>query len=610
MLTLALPVDDDRLGGAAFRALDARWARARALGVAQDGPAHPEGVAERELYDRRSKLAEAFQSAMPLGLVSEAVATAGGAGYTALLADPDGVIVSAQASAHFTETAARVRLVEGASWNEAQRGTNAIGTAIFEGCSVAVVGRAHYERKNQGLVCYATPIRDPLGEIVAVFDVTSRVELANPLVGALVQTVAGALEQVLREAAYARAFAGGLGAVRALVARSQDSAFLVERGGRIVASSATSRGGKAPGFDWSDLAKASRHGHIDINGRAYQLEPIIGAKDELLAVVAMARPPAPAPTRDDAFAKVTGTDPAIVRAKSMAERFAKTTLPILLLADTGTGKDVFAHAIHQASNRRHAPFVAINCGAIAPTLLESELFGFAPGAFTGANPKGNAGRIGAASGGTLFLDEIGEMSPAAQAALLRVLEDGRYSRIGEAAMRQADVRIICATCRDLSAMVEAGEFRKDLYYRIRGAVLTLPPLSTRNDLPSLAEGLCAALVQTKGLAPAPITGEALALLQAHDWPGNVRELKMVLEVALVLAEGAPITGDHLPALTDVSAPTATTKLSNADSPLLEAERSALSSALAKAEGNMSRAARVLGVARTTLYRMLRRHDLM
>ncbi len=608
MLTLALPVDDDRLGSTAFRELDARWARARALGVAQDGPAHPEGVAERDLYDRRSRLAEAFQSAMPLGLVPEAIAAASGAGYIALLADPEGVIVSAQASAHFTETAACVRLVEGASWNEAQRGTNAIGTAIFEGCSVAVVGRAHYERKNQGLVCYASPIRDPLGDIVAVFDVTSRVELANPLVGALVQTVAGALEQVLREAAYARAFAGGLGAVRALVARSQDPAFLIERGGRVVATSPTSRGATTPGFEWVHLAKAARQGHIDVNGRAYQLEPIVGSKDELLAVVAMARPRTPPPTRDDAFAKVTGTDPAILRAKSMAERFAKTTLPILLLADTGTGKDVFAHAIHQASARRHAPFVAVNCGAIAPTLLESELFGFAPGAFTGANPKGNAGRIGAAAGGTLFLDEIGEMSPAAQAALLRVLEDGRYSRIGEASMRQADVRIICATCRDLTAMVEAGQFRKDLFYRIRGAVLTLPPLATRNDLSVLAQGLIATLVQTKGLAPAPLTTEALAALQAHDWPGNVRELKMVLEVALVLAEGAPITQAHLPALTDVLTTNAPTK---PNAPLLhEAERSALSSALAKAEGNLSRAARVLGVARTTLYRMLRRHDLM
>jgi len=639
MLTLALPADQDH--GDAFREIDARWTRARALGAVPNGPAHPEGVGGDDLRERRSKLAEAFQSSMPLGLVPDALAAAGDAGYTALLADPDGIIVSAQASEHFTNVAARVRLVEGASWHEAQRGTNAIGTALFEGRGVAVVGGAHYERLNHGLVCYATPIRDPLGEIVAVFDVTSRVELANPLVGALVQTVAGALEQVLREAAYARAHPGGLGAVRALVERAHGPAFLVQRGGKVLASSRESAGSGQPwdkvaaDWDWQRLALASKKGErFDVAGRTYLLEPIVGARDELLAVVALGalpsvapRPsevrrtsaagkPEPAttatsPQKSDAFAKVTGSDPAILRAKAMAERFANTTLPILLLAETGTGKDLFAHAVHSASPRKHGPFVAVNCGAIAPTLLESELFGFAPGAFTGANPKGHSGRIGSASGGTLFLDEIGEMSAAAQAALLRVLEDGRYSRLGDAAQRQADVRIVCATCRDLTAMVAAGQFRKDLYYRIRGAVLTLPPLRNRTDLAELAAGLNASLAQSKGLPLAVLTADALRVLAGHSWPGNVRELKMVLEVALVLADGQPIRREHLP---DDLAGFRTTDLDTAaresDLPLrAEAERSAVSAALAKAGGNLSRAAQVLGVARTTLYRMLRRHGL-
>ena len=622
MLTLTLPRVASRedvvtppngaAAAAAFRELDLRWARSRALGVVPDGEAHPEGVRDAELIERRARLAEAFRSSVPLALVPDAVRAAGDAGYTALLADPDGVIVAARASERFDSTAARVRLVEGACWNEARRGTNAIGTALFEGRAIAVIGAAHYERMNHGLVCYATPIRDPLGEVVAVFDVTSRVELANPLVGALVQTVAGAFEQVLREAAYARAHPGGLGAVRALIERAGAPAFLVERGGRVVARSAAL---EAPTFEWGTVsARALSDQRCEIGGRVYRLEPMVGPRDELLAVVAVADRPAersaerraaraPVARDEGAFARIDGSDPAITRAKALAEKFAGTGLPILLLAETGTGKDLFAQAIHQASPRRAGPFVAVNCGAIAPTLLESELFGFAPGAFTGANPRGHAGRIGAAHGGTLFLDEVGEMSPAAQATLLRVLEDGRYRRLGDAVERQADVRIVCATCRDLPAMVQAGTFRSDLYYRIRGAVLTLPRVRERTDLPELAAALVRAIAGKTGRPVCAIAPEALASIAAHRWPGNVRELKMTLEVAMVLADGDTIGIEHLPELEHAPPPIG-------DRPLrAEAERNALSAALAKAGGNLSRAAQVLGVARTTLYRMLRKHGL-
>ena len=175
--------------------------------------------------------------------------------------------------------------------------------------------------------------------------------------------------------------------------------------------------------------------------------------------------------------RTSGDDPTS-RPKLAAERFARTRLPILLLAETGTGKDLLARAIHGASPRRDRPFVAINCGALSPHLLESELFGYAPGAFTDARREGHEGKIGAARGGTLFLDEVAEMPGPLQALLLRVLEDGTYFRVGESVPRQADVRLICATCRDLPGMVEDGAFRRDLFFRIAGATLTLPPVAS------------------------------------------------------------------------------------------------------------------------------------
>ena len=231
--------------------------------------------------------------------------------------------------------------------------------------------------------------------------------------------------------------------------------------------------------------------------------------------------------------------PQVVATKVAAERFARTRLPILLLAETGTGKDLLARAIHGASPRCERPFVAINCGALSPHLLESELFGYAPGAFTDARREGYEGKVGAARGGTLFLDEVAEMPGPLQALLLRVLEDGTYFRVGESVPRQADVRLICATCRDLPGMVDGGSFRRDLYFRIAGAVLSLPPVRERNDVANLVRHVFAGLAASENPdAPAPRLSRAvLERLTAARWPGNVRQIRTALQYAMALADG-------------------------------------------------------------------------
>ncbi len=659
MLTLALPDDSNdptRPGreasfepADAFRTLDARWGRIRRLGLPSDGPGDPEGVDAGQLADRRQRLGDAFSTNSLLGLVPDAVARVGEAGYTALIADTDGVIVASRVSERFDSTAARVRLVEGASWSEHHRGTNAIGTAIVERTAVAVIGRAHYEKKNHGLVCYAAPIFDPMGELVAVFDVTSRVDHASPLVGGLVEMVAHSLEQVLRESTYARAHAGGLHGLRARIEGAHGPAFALDRRGLIAVHGPSSL--RATRLEWAMLAElASDQRPFEYEGHRFRLEPVLSQLGAVIAFVAttdsITRPPTPRPptsrpesaptepshlvTRTSPFRRITGSDPAIARARQHAERFAATTLPVLLLAETGTGKELFARAIHDASPRKKHPFIAVNCGALSTSLLESELFGYAPGAFTGANTKGQGGRLAAAHGGTLFLDEVAELAPSAQAALLRFLEDGRFSRLGDPSERHSDVRLVCATCRDLPAMVERGAFRRDLYYRIRGAVIALPRLRDRVDLLELVDVIIDELVAIKGLKRSALAPEAALLMTGHTWPGNVRELKMALEVALVLADGDPIRAEHLapdlvssPAALSFAAPSpshhpaalptlpsAPPPYSGPPTPLREhAERSALSAALDRAGGNLSSAARLLGVARTTLYRMLKRHGI-
>jgi transcriptional regulator with PAS, ATPase and Fis domain len=361
----------------------------------------------------------------------------------------------------------------------------------------------------------------------------------------------------------------------------------------------------------------------------------------------------------DAFDAILGTDPALLAAKRMAARFARTPLPVLLLAETGTGKELFARAIHAASPRHAAAFVALNCGALAPGLLESELFGHAPGAFTGAQRTGSLGKLAAADGGTLFLDEIAEMPEALQATLLRVLEDGSYYRVGEAHPRKSDFRLVCATCRDLPALVLSGRFRRDLFFRIQGACVTIPPVRERDDRFVLAQGLLASLAAEERIPCPELSTDAVAWLQAHPFPGNVRELKSALAHALVMSDGAPVIGaEHFPRVilrdTAPPAPAVSAPMSSGVGPAStgfgpvstgfgpssggvapasggvgpvsaplsgpvsapvpstrrrdDIVQEAMVAALRECDGNVSEAARRLGVARSTLYRrMPQRH---
>ena len=311
----------------------------------------------------------------------------------------------------------------------------------------------------------------------------------------------------------------------------------------------------------------------------------------------------------DAFAAIFGTDPALGQSLALARKVARSDLPVLLLAETGTGKELLARAVHAASDRKDRPFVPINCGAIAPTLLESELFGFAAGAFTGARSGGYVGKVGAAKGGTLFLDEVAEMPPALQAALLRVLDEGAYYPVGDNRPQKADLRLVCATCRDLPSMVHGGTFRSDLYYRVKGATLCLPPLRERSDRVALAEELLARLAAGAGLSLPKMSSAAVELIDRAPWPGNVRELKTALHHAIVLAQGDKLRPEHFPAdvLATPSVPPSSSPAASGSRTL--AERSAVEQALLEAAGNLSKAARRLGVARTTLYRLMRRHGL-
>ncbi len=309
------------------------------------------------------------------------------------------------------------------------------------------------------------------------------------------------------------------------------------------------------------------------------------------------------------FDAILGQSRIIQEKKRLARKYAASEKPVLLLAPTGAGKEMFAHAIHLASARHEGPFLCVNCAAIPRELLESELFGYETGAFTGARARGKPGKIEQAHNGTLFLDEIGELSLSAQAKLLRVLENKRLEKLGGKHSVFVDFRIISATNRDLGSMIQRREFRDDLYFRLNTMTLRIPPLcQRREDIPIIARHILAAQKPQVRIAP-----EAMERMQEYPWPGNIRELKGVLERAFSIMDGSEITVDVLPFELRTFKPERKVAFSPYHTDLAKEvarfEKGLLEKFLTFTHGNKAKAARLLNISRTTLYDKCRLYGL-
>jgi transcriptional regulator with PAS, ATPase and Fis domain len=325
------------------------------------------------------------------------------------------------------------------------------------------------------------------------------------------------------------------------------------------------------------------------------------------------------------IASFVGSSAAAVEVKRQARRVAQTDSTVLLLGETGTGKELLAHGIHAASARAGKPFVGVNIAAVPESLLEAEFFGVAPGAYTGAERKGRDGKFKAADGGTLLLDEIGDMPLPLQSKLLRVLQEQEVEPLGSNQVQRVDVRVIAATSRDLPAMVAAGSFRADLYYRLNVLPIRLPPLRERlDDLEALVETLAEDISRRSGLPHKSLNADAMELLARHGWPGNIRELRNVLEQATLMTDDHSLGARHFGSLRAAAVPAAVAALdgpaatppppagaAGAPAPWLplpkavaELQMQAIQQALQRTGGNKLAAARLLGISRATLYQKL------
>lgn len=560
-----------------------------------------------------------------------------------VLADRAGMLMHTLGSPGFVDKAERVALTCGASWHESHRGTNAIGTALAEGTAVEVHGGEHFLERNSFLTCAASPILSATGELLGILDISGDHRNGHAHTLGLVSTAARMIENRLLVATCKRNVRlhlhrepEGIGSVaEGIVAVSADG-WIVGANRVALAQLGLHMGdvGATPLAQVLDVRLddlLSHHHRRPQQPQALRLRggALLYAQVQLDAAAWPAArwvrgtPGAPAANEsaDDALARLDTGDARWRAAADKARRVVGKPIAVLIQGESGVGKEVFARALHASGPRRAGPFVAINCAAIPEHLIESELFGHVAGAFTGARKEGSLGRLREAHGGTLFLDEIGDMPLPLQTRLLRVLQDRSVTPVGAGHAVPVDFCLISATHCQLLQAAEQGRFRHDLYYRLNGLTVQLPALRERTDFAALTAQLLADLATEQGLPhPVQVAPDLLQRLAAHPWPGNLRQYASVLRTACaMLAEdentlGWEHLGDDIVQALQTAAPPLSARLPGLPTArpvpaaavlsLQELSSAAIDQALQSARGNVSQAARQLGISRQTLYRKL------
>ena len=563
-----------------------------------------------------------------------------GMGYCLLLTDARGVTVDFIGDMVLDASLRRAGLYLGADWSEERAGTCGVGTAIATGEALTVHLDDHFDATHIPLTCTTSPVFDPQGRLTAVLDISALSSPQNKdsqhLALQLVKMYASLIENANFLQRYRRDWILRLNESPEFVDVNPRYLLALDAAGRVIGHNraaqrlleAEARAVTVLGQPFERLFDA----RLDELGR---FVPFQSSDQRALTVAGSGRllfmqatPPAPASSAKEQqaaqagrplpapLAALSGGDPALDRQIERAARLVNASVGILLTGETGSGKEIFAKALHESSGRRARRFVAVNCAAIPESLIESELFGHLPGAFTGAGNKGRRGLVQEADGGTLFLDEIGDMPRDMQGRLLRVRAEREVLPIGATRPVPVNLRVIAATNRDLQALVRQGAFRDDLYYRLNGAQISLPPLRERRDRDWVIQRLLDAGARTEGQTVTPqLSAAARARLHAHHWPGNLRELRNVLDFARAVCSGGCIDLEDLPdnlvgraaaAPAPVNRPPSVWQSIGEHPP----EAVLLLQYLRAAQWNVTAVARQLGLSRMTLYRRMHRFGIV
>lgn len=665
--------DSPTLGNAFAEVIDLSHQRSQSFGVDERSQPDFSSPLRYELSDALEENRFLCQHAAPVmeTLYDQIINTHS----MVVLTSAKGMILHSLGDNDFLEKASQVALTPGMDWSERSKGTNAIGTALAEEEALTVLGGQHYMDANKFLACSASPIFDPYGQVIGALDVTGDHRSFHQHTLALVRMSAQMIENHMFADVFAKAirihfhtrseFLGTL--VEGIVVFSPEGRFLSANRsaqfqiGLSINALRAHTFSSLFGLPVSSLNEVFAGGQRAPKQLCLHNGVTVWCRAKFKATPSWSAP-VDTPSASDAAAAAGATAKAAVRSPtpvsthtSLANKGALSTLryldtgdaqvsaviqkvqrvrgrdiPIMILGETGTGKDLLAQAIHGDSDRRNGPFVSVNCASIPETLIESELFGYEEGAFTGARKKGAPGKIQQAHGGTLFLDEIGDMPKQLQARLLRVLQERRVSPLGAGKEVEVDIAVVCATHKNLKDMIAKGEFREDLYYRLNGLVVRLPALRERTDFDVVSRKILATLCDNA--EQVTISPRVMQLFHQYAWPGNFRQLHNLLRTAVVMVgcEGA-IEVEHLPDdfLEEVAqvapVPPRHAVLPNPahldaaqlqhihavaqlmpdggdGGSLHDVALQAMATVLRQHHGNVSAAAKALGVSRNTIYR--------
>ena len=610
-------------------------------------PARPQILTQSELKDHQQPL-DKFLRIAKAGLES-LYQQLSCLNYVVVMTDANGVNIDFLSNKDFSKELKETGVYLGSVWTEEAEGTNGVGTCLALHSPLIVHRDEHFKARHINLSCTVSPIFSPSGQLIAVLDASTTTPHQHKESQFLVLQLAKQTAKLIENAYFVDYFKNkyilkicdclefchvvtenlvaldGDGTI--LAADKRAWMHLVSRVDETVVGRNIS--------DFCDLSAEELFAAF--HSRHNMILPLRLRSDGQQYYAALAQPETPlactladptcgveeaeiseleAPAGSLTLDLLAGTDPQQVQNVHFAKRVMNKGIPIMLLGETGTGKEAFAQAIHNESNRAKKSFVALNCASIPETLIESELFGYSEGAFTGARQNGMKGKILESDGGTLFLDEIGDMPQQLQTRLLRVLAEKEITPLGGGNPTPVDLHVICATHRNLQDLVAAGSFREDLYYRLNGITLNLPPVRKRSDKVSLiyqAFRVEAGYASTK----TTIGEDALEILLAYSWPGNIRQLRNVLRYALALNESGVINAFELPPEIKVR--------DKSDKPVQEfsdpdninfkqrseiTERNEIIETLKEHKWNITETAKKLGIGRATIYRKMKKHNIV
>jgi len=614
------------------------WKRCKEYDVNPDCVSEVEILSKSRLREERETYHQLLSVSNPV--MENVYEILRGLGFMVILSDFQGYILRSIVDDGFRKEANKVMLCEGANWSEQMNGTNAIGTSLFEKKPIKVYGKEHFVKKNHVIACAASPIFDPNGQLLATLDATGDAKAGIDQVFRLIKMAAKNIERELQLLDIQERFNMHKAKHQGIVDLIKEGSLFIDKAGIVseVNPAAVRAMGK-PAKDllgknikelsnihnlWvfnhntqdkTELTVGPNSGSAMFGARAKKICDMNGNFEGVVAVLDMesriekrlvgASPKSSqhSNTAKYSFDQIVGKSVHLDNAIAMCKRAARSNSTVLLTGETGTGKEMLAQSIHRESERRTRPFIGLNCAAIPAELLESELFGYEEGAFTGARKGGHPGKFEQCYGGTLFLDEIGDMPLPSQTSLLRVLQEKQICRIGGHGYKQIDVRIIAATHRNLDVLVKKGLFRQDLFFRLNVVNISIPPLRVRKeDIELLAVFFFEKFKAVMGRPMMELLPQTVERLKDYSWPGNIRELENVIERLVNVVEDRMITPEHLPEfLRDESDGQIITSHNKS---LKDIEKTAIKQTIIKHNGDLKAVISVLGIGKSTLYRKI------